>query len=103
MVLWIAEHQWTVIPDIFLFGSVFIGLYIIGPSQLCAYLKEHERFCSFFFYLCYSIGMLIEANIIGQTIDLFKPWGFSSVMACFFSACILILVRVSLMKKLINS
>ncbi|MFT4321076.1 hypothetical protein [Bartonella bacilliformis] len=45
--------------------------------------------------------MLIGPTIIGQTMNL-KPFGFSSVMA-FLGAYILILVRVFLMKKLINS
>ncbi|WP_083871977.1 hypothetical protein [Bartonella rattaustraliani] len=67
--------------DLFLLGDVSAGLYTIRLAHLGNRLKGHELATIF----CYEIGMLAGPTIIGQTMDIFKPFVFSIAIACFFA------------------
>ncbi|AQX28052.1 MULTISPECIES: MFS transporter [unclassified Bartonella] len=99
----IAEHQLILMIDLFLLGGIPAGLYTIGLAQLGTYLKGQElAAANSAFIFCYGIGILIGPAIIGQIMDMFKPFGFSLAIACFFSLYI-ILVLIQLIRKSNNS
>lgn len=100
---WIIQYTWILMFDLFLLGGVSAGLYTIGLAHLGVRLKGHElATANSAFIFCYGIGMLIGPTIIGQSMDIFKPFGFSVAMSCFFGLYV-ILVFVQLMRKLISS
>ncbi|MCL6230050.1 MFS transporter [Bartonella bilalgolemii] len=99
----IAEHKLILMIDLFFLGGIPAGLYTIGLAQLGECLKGQElAAANSAFIFCYGIGILIGPAIIGQTMDILKPFGFSLAIACFFSLYI-ILVLIQLMRKSNNS
>lgn len=103
MIPWITKHQWLLMFDLFLLGGVSAGLYTIGLAHLGARFKGHElAHANSAFIFCYGIGMLIGPTLIGQTMDIFTPFGFSVAITCLFGLYA-ILISIQLMRKLISS
>ncbi|WP_019218586.1 MFS transporter [Bartonella florencae] len=103
MIPWITKLQWFLMIDFFLLGGVSAGLYTIGLAHLGARFKGHElAYANSAFIFCYGIGMLIGPTLIGQSMDIFKPFGFSIAITVFLGLYV-ILVFVQLMRKLISS
>ncbi|WP_273787937.1 MULTISPECIES: MFS transporter [Bartonella] len=103
MVPWIIQYPWILMLDLFLLGGVSASLYTIGLAHLGARLKGQElAAANSAFIFCYGIGMLIGPTVIGKSMDIFNPFGFSIAMAVFFSLYVT-LVFVQLMRKLISS
>lgn len=96
---WITRYPWILMSDLFLLGGVSAGLYTIGLAHLGARLQGHElAIANSAFIFCYGIGMLIGPTIIGHSMDLFRPFGFSVAMSCFLGLYS-ILVFVQLIRK----
>ncbi|WP_208440939.1 MFS transporter [Bartonella raoultii] len=103
MIPWITQYEWLLMFDLFLLGGVTAGLYTIGLAHLGARFKDHElAHANSAFIFCYGIGMLIGPTFIGQSMDIFTPFGFSAAITCFFGLY-MILVFVQLIRKLISS
>ncbi|MDD9332525.1 MAG: MFS transporter, partial [Bartonella sp.] len=79
----IAKHKLILMIDLFFLGGIPAGLYTIGLAQLGECLKGQElASANSAFIFCYGIGTLIGPAIIGQTMDILKPFGFSLAIAC---------------------